>query len=287
MILADEKDFPHLIGAIKKEVEGEHFFFGEDHHFTDVMNELLQPSLFGGTKVLIITNSDAYTEKDWELLFKEKDGLLYFLKKSVKKSIKDMFKSAGATLSLLEEKPWDRKNRLISETIYSLAKEGIAISQPVAAVFVERVSVDLHLFHSELEKLKCYAINKKKIEAADINLLIKPLPEENVFKASEEIIWKGNLINNFTVDSISILLQAIGAFRFQAYLGLKMVAREPAKVPLWQEKKHKQRAVMLGSSFFKKVLSALFKAEERAKQTTLTPSALFDLLSLEIIALSK
>jgi DNA polymerase III delta subunit len=287
LILSEEKDYPHLMGLIKKEVEGEVFSFGEDHLFTDVMNEIMQPSLFGGSKVFIITHCDAYTDDQWEMLFKEKEGSLFFFKKTAKKSLQDRFKKTGAILQLLEEKPWDRKNRLIAEAIYTLAKDGIVISQPVAALFVERVYTDLHLFHSELAKLRCYGIGKTKLDAVDVDALVKPLPEENAFKASEEILWKGKMLNNFSVDTISSLLQLLGAFRFQAYLGLKMTAREPSKVPLWQEKKHKQRAVTLGSSFFKKTLALLFKAEERAKQSKLSPSALFDLLSLEIIALSK
>lgn len=287
LILSEEKDYPHLIGVIRSEVEGEVFSYGEDHLFTDVMNEIMQPSLFGGSKVFIITHCDAYTDDQWDMLFKEKEGTLFFFQKIAKKPLLERFKKSGAILQLLEEKPWDRKNRLVSEAIYTLAKDGIMISQPVAAFFVERVFTDLHLFHSELAKLRCYGIGKTKLDAVDIDALIKPLAEENVFKASEEILWKGNLLKNFSVDTISTLLQLLGAFRFQAYLGLKMIAKEPSKVAAWQEKRHKQRAVVLGSSFFKKSLSLIFKAEQRAKQSRLCPSALFELLSLEIIALSK
>lgn len=287
LIISDEKDVAHLIKEIKDKVSLEVFYFGEEQTFSGMMNELLQPSLFGGEKVFIITSSENYTKEQWELLFKEREGKLFFFQKAAKKNVQELFKKQGVYLSLLEEKPWERKNRLISEAIYTIHKDGVQISQPVATRFVDRVHTDLHLFHSELDKLRIFAKNKQKIEEKDIDALIAPLPEENAFKVAEEILWKGHLPTNFSVDTISMLLQSIGAFRFQAYLGLKLLSKEPTKIAPWQEKRYKQKAIQLKTSYFKNVLTILFHIEERAKQTTLAPQPLFDLCALQIIASSK
>ncbi|MCH9812023.1 hypothetical protein K0U07_04580 [bacterium] len=286
LIVADEKDVPHLIKRIKEKVKGEVFYFGEEQTFSEMMNELLQPSLFGGEKIFIITNSESYSEEQWKLLFKEKEGQLFFLQKSAKKTPTEKFKKYGSFLSLTEEKPWERKNRLVAEAIYTIHKDGIQISQPVATSFVDRVFFDLHLFHTELDKLRAFAHGRQRIDERDIDALIAPLPEENAFKVAEEILWKGKLPENFPIDTISTLLQVIGAFRFGAYLGLKLLSKEPAKIPPWQEKKYKQKALHLGPHFFKKVLTTLFEIEERAKQSSLSPQHLFDLLVLQVLSFS-
>lgn len=287
LLLVEEKDKPHLLTRIKQKAEGEIFFFGEEHLFSDVMKEIMQPSLFDEKKVIIAFACDSYAEEDWDKLFQQKEVQFFVLKKTAKKSLIERFVKQGAVLSLLEEKPWDRKNRLVSEVIYTIHKDGVMISQPTAYRFVERVFADLQLFHNELTKLRSYAYGKNTIEDSDIDELIKPLPEENGFKVSEEIVWKGNLPKNYTIDSISALLQIIGAFRFQAYLGLKILSKEEIKIPSWQEKKYKQKALSYGAGFFKKILTILFKIEERAKQTSLTPSMLFDLVSLEITSAKR
>lgn len=287
LLLVEEKDKPHLLARIKKKIPGEFFFFGEDHQFSDLMKEIMQPSLFGEKKVMIVFASDSYTEENWEEIFDQNHAELFFFKKTAKKSLVDRFIKKGAILRLLEEKPWDRKNRLVAEVVYTIHKDGVMISQPTAYRFVDRVFMDLQLFHNELTKLRAYSYGKKKIDDTDIDAIVKPLPEENGFKVSEEIIWKGTLPKNYTIDNSSSLLQIIGAFRFQAYLGLKMVSKESVKVPQWQEKKYKQKALSYGAEFFKKILTILFKTEERAKQTAITPKALFDLVSCEIASLSR
>ena len=175
----------------------------------------------------------------------------------------------------------------MSEVVYAVHKDGIMISQSTAYRFIERIADNLTLFNSELEKLKAYAQGKEKIEDSDIDEITKPLPEENTFKVSEEIIWNQNPSVNFKVDTTSLLLQMIGTFRFQAYTGLKMLSNEDVSFAPWQEKKYREKANSLGINFFKKILILLFKAEKRAKSTTINPEMLFDLTIIEILALKK
>ncbi len=285
LVLAEVSDQPHLINCIKDAVKGEFFFFTEEHTFSNVMNEIIQPSLFGDKKVFIILSSEEYSDQEWDVLFQEKEAICFIFKTKVKKSLLEKFNAEGKVLSLIEEKPWDRKNRLVKEVIYTIHKDGVMISQPTAFRFVERVHTDLHLFYSELSKLRCFAESKKSLEDSDIDELIKPLPEENSFKVTEELIWNGQFPKHFIVDSPSLLLQILGAIRFQAYLGLKLLSSEGETIPLWQEKKYKQKAQSFGDAFFTKILALAFKAEQRVKQSTITPTALFDLISIEIVGI--
>lgn len=284
LILADERDRPYLIGRIKDSSSGEFFYYGEEHSFSDLMNEVFQASLFSPSKVFIILHSDQYTDEQWKTLLDEREAVIYVFKKTIKKPLLTKFQKEGIVLNLLDEKPWDRKNRLVSKVVYSMHESGVSISQPTAYRFVERVFVDLHLFTAELLKLKIYAIGKKSLEDADIDAIVKPLVEENAFKVAEEIIWKREATSNFVVDSTSALLQVLGAFRFQAYLGLKITSSEGVSLPLWQMKKYKQKAEEFGSDYFKQMLVTLFKIEERAKQTSISARALYDLLVIEILS---
>ncbi len=286
LLLAEEKDRPYLISRIKKEVGGECVVFTSEETFSDVLNEIFQPSLFGEDKIFIILDCEAYTDEQWTSLFGEKHYRMFFFKNTAQKTLIDRFKQGGAILRLTEEKPWDRKNRLIAEVIYTIHKDGVTISQGSAHRFVERTYTDLQLFHGELSKLRSYAFLKKHLTDKDIDDVVQPLPEENMFKVSEEMIWKGAIVNNVSIDRNTDLLQLIGAIRFQAYLGLRMVANQEVKIPPWQEKKYRQKSVSLGPNFFKQVLLKTFKAEERVKQSTISASASFDLLSLEIATLS-
>ncbi len=287
LLLVEEKDRPYLISRIKKEVGGECVVFSSDQTFSDLLNEIFQPSLFGESKVFIVVDCEAYTDEQWEKLFDEKHYQMFFFKNSAPKAFIDRFKQHGALLSLTEEKPWDRKNRLISEVIYTIHKDGVTISQGSAHRFVERTYTDLQLFHGELAKLRSYAYLKKNLTDKDIDDVVSPLPEENMFKISEEMIWKDARINNVSIDRNTDLLQFIGALRFQAYLGLRMASNQEVKIPPWQEKKYRQKSTSLGSFFFKQVLMKTFKAEERVKQSTISATASFDLLSLEIATLKN
>ncbi|MCH9620699.1 MAG: hypothetical protein S4CHLAM20_01000 [Chlamydiia bacterium] len=283
LLLADDKDQAHLISRIKNSNVGECFFFDEERTFADLMNEIMQPSLFGGKKIMIVLDCSSYSGEQWDEIFKQEGSICFFFKKTSSKSLEERFKRCGSILRLTAEKPWDRKNRLVKEVVYTIHKDGVTISQPTAYRFVERVHNNLQLFHTELNKLRAYAKGKSKIEDTDIDAIVKPLPEENLFKVSEEVVWKGVFFPNFTLDGISNLLQIIGSFRFQAYLGLKILSHEEVKLPPWQEKKYKQKAKSMGDSFFKEILMIAFRAERRAKQSSITATAIFNLLSLELI----
>jgi len=285
LLLVEEKDRSHLIKRIKELNLGECFFFGEEEGFSSLMNEVMQPSLFGGQKVMVVLDCEKFSDEQWEEILKQEDCCGFFFKKSSTKSLEELFKGRGKILRLTAEKPWDRKNRLVKEVIESAFKDGVIISQPTAYRFVERAGNDLQLFHGELKKLRAFARGKSKLEDSDIDAIIRPLPEENLFKVSEELVWKGVRTPNFYLDGVSSLLQIIGAFRFQAYLGLKMVSHEDLKLPPWQEKKYRHKSKALGSDFFKKLLLLVYKAEQRSKQTSMNASAIFDILTLEVMAL--
>jgi hypothetical protein len=287
LLLVEEKDRSYLISRIKKEVGGECVVFTSDETFSDLFNEIFQPSLFGEEKVFIVVDCEAYTDEQWVKIFDEKLYRMFFFKNSAPKALIDRFKQHGGVLKLTEEKPWDRKNRLISEVIYTIHKDGVTISQGSAHRFVERTFTDLQLFHGELAKLRSYAYLKKTLTDKDIDEVVQPLFEENMFKISEEMIWKDGLINNVSIDRNTDLIQFIGALRFQAYLGLRMTANQEVKIPPWQEKKYRQKSLALGPLFFKGVLMKTFKTEQRVKQSSISATASFDLLSLEIAALKR
>jgi DNA polymerase III delta subunit len=287
LILVEEKDRPYLITKIKEEEKGQILFFDETKTFSDLMGEVNQCSLFDEKKILLVFNVENYSEENWDQIFNDKQNVFYFFIRDAKKSIQERFTKDGGILSLLNEKIWDRKNRLTAEVVYTIHKNAVVISQSCAYRFVERTFFDLQLFHNELLKLCSYCYSKKKIEIEDIDALV-PLPlEENSFKISEEMVWERKGADNFKVDSTSTLLQIIGAFRFQAYLGLKILSKENVNIPPWQEKKYKQKANNFGPLYFKNIILLLFKIEQRAKQTHLCPSALFDIACLEILALAR
>ncbi len=285
LVLSEVADQPYLIHCIKEEVGAAILFFSEGHCFSDVRKEMMQRSLFGDKRVFVILSSDDYTDQEWEELFKDKEIFFYFFKTKEKKSLIDQFKKNGSVFSLLEEKSWDRKNRLVKNVIYAIHKDGVIISQPTAYRFVERVYTDLSLFYNELSKLRSFAKGKKQLSDSDVDEIVKPLTEENSFKVTDDLIWRGQFPKYFIVDSASLLLQMLGAMRFQAYLGLKLLSSEGTSIPLWQEKKYKEKAERLGDDFFKKILKFVFKAEERVKQTSNTPAVIFDILSMEIVAM--
>jgi len=284
LVLSEVADQPYLIHCIKEEVGALVLFFSEGHCFSDVRKEMMQRSLFGDKRIFVLLSTDEYTDQEWEEVFQDKEIIFYFLKTRAKKSLVDRFKRDGGVLSLLEEKSWDRKNRLVKNVIYAIHKDGVMISQPTAYRFVERVYTDLSLFYNELSKLRSFARGKKQLSDFDVDEIVKPLSEENSFKVTDDLIWKGQFPKHFIVDNASLLLQMLGAMRFQAYLGLKLLSSESVNLPLWQEKKYKERAERLGDDFFKKILKFVFKAEGRVKQTSNAPAVIFTILSMEIVA---
>lgn len=282
-MVAEEKDRPFLVKQIQQRKEGECLFFDSDQKFSDLQSVLNQPSLFSPARVVICLQCDQFSQEQWNEIFSYHDVIFYFFKNTIKKSLAERFDEKGAILFLTQEKPWERKNRFISDLMSLFRKKRITISQGTVQRFVETVPLDLLGYYQEREKLLSFASTKKKITDEDIDAIFSPIEEENGFKVTEEIVWQGKMEANFSVQSVQTLLQIIGAFRFQAHLGLKLLSNETVKMPPWQEKKYAEKAKRLREAYFIQILSVLLDAEMRVKQSNISPSFIYTMITMHIV----
>jgi len=172
------------------------FIEGGDFTFEDMKNETQTISMFDEKKLIIFKNVLSN--------LKDEDNVLGFFKKL--NSSKDIIvvyeeKAADKRLSLVkflekeakvqEFEPLDGQ-RLKNWTKNQIESCGGKIDPAALETLTNYVGNDLWWMKNETEKLVNYR-DGKKIEEADINLLVKPKIEPEIFKTIDAIAFNKNL----------------------------------------------------------------------------------------------
>jgi len=161
--------------------------------FDDFRDEIRQTSIFKEKKLAIITNpfsnfdfkkkflaarKDFINSQDIILFYEQgkvnqKDSLFTFLKKNAKRQEFELL--GGQRLKIWIEKEFEKyKTQIKSEAIEKL---------------IEYIDNDLWRMSQEIRKLVSYK-NKKQIKTKDIELLVKPKIETDIFKTTNAVSQK-------------------------------------------------------------------------------------------------
>jgi len=166
---------------------------GEDFNFEDIKNESQTVSMFEEKKLIIFKNSLANLKnedkaldfikklnnsKDIVVIYEEKEAdqrlsLVKFLKKEGKAQEFEPLEGQGL-------KKWV-KNKI--------ENQGIKIEPAAMETLINYVGNDLWWMTNEIEKLANFK-RGKKIETTDVELLVKPRIEPEIFKTIDAIAFK-------------------------------------------------------------------------------------------------
>ena len=137
-------------------------------------NFIYSGSLFGNKKVITIYEStDKIIEKINEVYkkYSEKIYLIFFSEILEKKSkLRNFFEKNKKTICI----PCylDNEKDLEIIALLELKKNNIILSREAINLLIEKSNSDRNNLRNEIEKIKCYSLNKKKLEIEEIRSLI-------------------------------------------------------------------------------------------------------------------
>ena len=276
------------------------YFEGEDLNFEEIQNEIQQTSIIAGKKMLILKNvfsdidfkekflknsKNFISSKDLILFYEEReipktDSLLKFLKKSGK----------SQEFKLLEGQ--NLKNWIKKE----IERYGEKADPEAVGKLAEFVGNDTWRLSNEIQKLASFK-NGKDIQAKDVDLLVKPEIDNNIFRTIDAIAVKNKkkalelLHKHLEKGDPPLYLLNMINFQFRNLLMIKelieknqpyySILRKTQLKPFVMGKSY-QQAQRFSLPELKKIYQKLFKADINIKTGRIDPETVLDLLITEI-----
>lgn len=271
-------------------------FDGESLDFQDIKNEVQTTPMFKEKKLLILDdvfsngefkeeflqNSDRFVDSDSTVVFyaggetPSSDPLFKFLKKQAK--TQEFQVLGGQKLRGWLKKEFNK---------YQVEAESLAMDK-----LLEFVGNDLWQLSNEVKKLAAFK-KGKKIQTKDVELLVKPKIETDIFKTIDAIASKRkklalDLLHKHLEkgDSPLYLLSMIN-FQFRNILAIKDLIEKGKPLSLsgphpYVVKKSCQQARDFSLSELKKIYRKIFEVDHNIKTGKLEPQIALDLLIAEI-----
>lgn len=266
----------------------------------DFEDEIQQTSMFKEKKLIILTNTFLNPEFKKYLLTKIKnlaksDDIILFYEEGEPIQRDSLFKLLKECAKSQEFKPLEGeklKNWLKKELANFKAK----ITPQALELLINYVGNDLWQLNNEIKKLVSFKAGKE-IETKDIELLVKPKIESDIFKTIEAVAFKNkkqalSLIHKHLEkgDSPLYLLSMIN-FQFRNLLIIKdLIARnrpyysilKTSRLHPFVVKKSWQLANKFTLPELKKIYQKIFQADLNIKTGKITSETALDLLLSEL-----
>jgi len=268
------------------------------HYFPQLEMEILQEgewiesSLFANQRLIVIDGMEKWKGEELKKLIAEiavvgPKTWICLSGESIPLALYEAVEKNLVCLDLSQEKPWDRKKRLLEEGMQIGMKMGKKISIPVMEEILLRVGEDLGALKNEVEKLSLYQMNKQEIRLEDVFLLTKKRMGENSWRIAEGVVL-GENVEDPDCKDLSDLFALFGQIRFFLYIGLELAEQMEKGLPLThanikkgQMEKWAPFVAKVGSKFFSKALCDLFEKEVEAKTFFVNPSVLWDRIVIQ------
>lgn len=276
------------------------YFEGKDLDFGEIQNEIQQTSIIAGNKMLIL--EDTFSNIDFKEKFlkrsknfiNSKDLILFYEEREISgtNSLLKLLKKSGKSQEFKLLEGQNLKNWIKKEFNSYGAKTEPAVIEKL----INFLGNDSWQLSNEIKKLATYKKNKI-IQASDVELLVKPKIDVDIFKTIDAIAEKNkkqalSLLHKHLEkgDSPLYLLSMIN-FQFRNLIQIKSLVEKNCtyqniqkstklhpyvvKKSLWQIRKF---------SFpeLKKIYQKIFKADMNIKTGRIDPETALDLLITEI-----
>lgn len=143
--------------------------------------------LFGTPPMLIIDEAETLPAKQIDALepmLKGAQRRVLVLSSKASSALKRLFSSFDMTLSLLDEKPWQKRARRKAWVQGELARLKLSFSSEALEAFLDLSDNDLVLTQ-EMAKLKAYTAKSGSVGLKELNLLCQKESEDSGWKAFE------------------------------------------------------------------------------------------------------
>lgn len=293
-----KKIFEHYKKNQKKEVDLKILDLKEKN-FEDFKTEISFSSVFAEKKLIVLKNvfsNRAFQEKflrEIECFSKAKETILFYEEGDIKeKSFFQAVKKHGKWQEFQPLEDWSLKVWIKRE----LKKLGAEIEEEALRKLIEFVGNDLWQISNEMKKLVNYT-NGKIIKKEEIELLVRPKIERDIFRALEAIAGKDKktalkLIKNHLArgEKVSYLLAMI-KYQFKNLLIIKdllerktsfQIILKKLQIPRFVFQKNLALAKKFTLSQLKNIYRKIFKGDLAIKTGKIDPETVLDLLITEI-----
>tara|TARA_Y100001970_G_C14240519_1_gene864637 strand:+ start:1548 stop:2567 length:1020 start_codon:yes stop_codon:yes gene_type:complete len=137
-------------------------------------NSIFSKSLFSNSKIIVVNEATDKIIKKISDIYEKNPGNVFFIiiseileKKSKLRTFFEKNKNTNCVACYL-----DSEKDLETITQVELKKNNISLSREIINLLIEKSNSDRNNLRNEIEKIKSYAVNKKKLEIDEIKLLI-------------------------------------------------------------------------------------------------------------------
>ncbi len=275
-------------------------FYRENFTADSFSQEVETAPFLSKTKGVVINGVDQLTDEEKEALrcYLEKPAPwveLYLTAEtlSAQTKISKMIEKKGKVIRFKEEKPWEKEKRLAAWLIEEAKRESVRLAPQTASLMVQ--SLDANCLKSELEKLICFAGQKKEITSEDFSLISTPIHHETLWQLGDAL-FAGDAARALTISKSLLeegmaLIPLLASLRSQCVTakGILEAAEKgevAEKYPYLKgqllEKKLKLLKKM-GRAHLTRALLLIFETEVQAKNSQSEPELLLELLIVKII----
>lgn len=265
------------------------------------IDELNTSSLFSGQQLLCLDGIDKLKKNGLALLadYAARPSPFAYLALGAAsgKGLDDFYDKGKKELvvcDLSTEKPWDRKDRLKQYLIEKVAKAGKRMSGEAIEALLDSVGASMPHLEQEADKLITYAGERQTIALSDVTALCAAQKSETLWQLAEAIVWKDSPPKAGESADLSLLIPLISQVRAQLQNGLTIA------VLLERGAAHHEIAHYLPtlkpaaldrilpiakgrkSPFFRRALDVMFDIELMAKNSSLEPGLIFDLITVKL-----
>lgn len=281
-------------------------FEGDRLSIEELMQELNTLGFFAEKRVILIQNAEKLSKSLMEQLENyyqnPNPSVCLIISATAINKATNFYKKgekAGAALEFAEEKPWEKEKSLQSWVQTLATAESKKLDPQAALILIKQVGTDQSLLFQEIQKLVCYVGSRPDITAQDITAVCTQTHGENAWQLGEAIfkrdaamalrISKGLMEEGTAVFSLLRQIRTQMQTEYQI-CSLLATGATPAmiseKFPYMRGQildRHIQMAQNYGLTRFKKAMLKIDEMELLAKNSSIDPDVLAELLIVKLV----
>lgn len=280
-------------------------FDAERHSIGAIAQEFDTLGFFSAKRLIVIHNVDAFDKSASAVLEKYLDSpspaiCLALTSKGLHRasSLYKKLEKIGVVVDVAEEKPWEKEKSVVAWLAAEAKAHNKNMSLKAAELMVKRMGTDQTLLQNELHKLLCYIGEKPAVEPADVATICSCAPMENIWQLGEAIFGRDTptsiRMGRSQLASDTPLIPLLRQIRsqFQTEFQVSTLLRRGATAAdITQEfpymrgtilDRHIKQAQSYGVDRFKEGILNIDKAEMEAKNSSLDPELILDILMVKL-----
>lgn len=286
-----------LDNALKKEAAPIVIF--EHDQFDAFLQEIETLPFLSKEKAVVLRDVDQlikeFLEKLTAYVEKPNRWISLYLTAAALPSQSKLVKSCKQVVRIQEEKPWEKEKRLVEWVVEEAAAAGVVLGAEPARVFVK--AVDSQFLKQELEKLICYAGEKREITLDSIHTICTPIHHETLWQLGDAVFARETsaalCIGQTLLEDGMSLFPLIAHLRTQFHTTLKILSLYQQEGKAAVSKAYpflkgglleRKLAAANGYGFdrLKRGLVHLFEIEIKAKNSAIDPALLLEILLVKV-----